>query len=228
MSSGGIAGTGYQTPSKGNGHFNALDFIISQYLATVRGAAIVQVKACTNTNDLSPIGTVDVQPLVNQLDGASNAVPHGTIPKLPYCRVQGGINGIICDPAVGDIGIAVFADRDISNVKKTKAQANPGSYRRNDWADGVYLFTVISSAPPQQYVQFTADGINITDKNGNTIVTNSDGITINGVLFDQSGNMSGVGTLDASGEGTYNGHTVGAHQHAGGTIGSGETDPPTG
>lgn len=219
MSAAGIAGTGYQTPARGNGHYNVLDFIITQFLATVRGAALVQVKACTNTNDLSPIGTVDVQPLVNQLDGASNAVPHGVIPKLPYCRLQGGINGIICDPAVGDIGIAVFADRDGSNVKKTKAQANPGSFRRNDWADGVYIFTVISSAAPTQYVQFTADGMNIADKNGNKIITSASGWS----WTDANGNVLVSGSAGL----TYNGKNIGdTHMHSGVSTGSGDTGPP--
>lgn len=225
---GNIAGTGFQDPTNSNSDFNSNWFIISQFLSTVRGSALVQVKSCTNDGGLSLIGTVDVVPMVNQLDGAGNSKPHGPIPKLPYMRIQGGKNAVIIDPQPGDIGLAVFSDRDISAVKSTKAPANPGSFRRNDWADGMYVMTVVSKDVPEQYLRFFADGMEMVDKNSNRILMNVDGITLNGVLIDSDGNISGVGTLDASGEGTYNGHTVGAHQHAGGTIGSGETDPPTG
>lgn len=225
MSSGGF---GQQDPADEASEFNSTWFLVRQFLATVRGAAVVQIKSVTNSGGVSPIGTVDVLPLVNQLDGLGNSTPHGTIYGLPYARVQGGTNAVILDPVVGDIGIAVFCDRDISAVKATKAQANPGSFRRNDWADGVYLFT-ITGGTPQQYVEFTSTGITITDKSGNIITMASAGITINGVLFDRSANMSGVGTLHASGEGTFSGsHTVSEHTHGGVTTGGGTTATPTG
>ena len=38
----------------------------------------------------------------------------GRIPvihNVPYMRIQGGANGIILDPAIGDIGIATVCDR---------------------------------------------------------------------------------------------------------------------
>lgn len=64
---------------------------------------------------------------------------------------------MIVDPVIGDIGIAVFADRDISTVKRTKAQGNPGSRRRFDAADGMYLGGLLNSAPTN-YLQLSSDG----------------------------------------------------------------------
>jgi hypothetical protein len=79
---------------------------------------------------------------------------------LPYLRIQGGVNAVIIDPQPGDIGIAVFASRDITNVKSTKAQANPGSFRMHDFSDGMYLGGLLNGVP-SQYVQFSSDGISI-------------------------------------------------------------------
>lgn len=83
--------------------------------------------------------TVDIQPIVAQLDGAGNAIAHGTIHNVPIWRLQSGGMAIIVDPVIGDIGMAVFAHSDISTVKATGDAAPPGSKRRFDWADAVYL-----------------------------------------------------------------------------------------
>ena len=106
------------------------------------------------------VGYVDVQPLVNQVDGFGSAIPQGRLHNIPYLRMQGGVNAIILDPQVGDIGVCVFSDRDISSVKTTKARANPGSRRRFDVADGLYLGGMLNGAP-SQYIEFAPDRINI-------------------------------------------------------------------
>jgi hypothetical protein len=144
----------------GASRFNAISFVVNQLLGERSTATLVQIKAVTNAGDLSPVGFVDVLPLVNQLDGDGNAVPHGVVHGLPYFRMQGGTNAIILDPQVGDIGMAVFADRDISSVKANKGQANPGSMRRSDKADGMYIGGFLNGTPTQ-YVQFSEAGIRI-------------------------------------------------------------------
>lgn len=152
--------TGIQTPGDGAGDFSAQSFLVRQLLSKINTATLVQIVAVTNSGGLSQVGFVDVQPMVNQVDGAKNAVPHGVLHHLPYFRLQGGTDAIILDPKVGDIGIAVFADHDISSVAASKAQANPGSWRRFAMADGIYIGGVLNGTPAQ-YVQFTAGGINI-------------------------------------------------------------------
>src|SRR5439155_20845185 len=89
-----------------------------------------------------------------------NAIPHGVVNGLPYVRMQGGKNAIILDPQVGDIGLAVFCDRDISSVQAARDFANPASSRRSDMADGVYIGGLLN-AIPNQYVMFTDAGIKI-------------------------------------------------------------------
>ena len=143
--------------------------------------------ACTNEGDLSPVGFVDIMPLVNQIDGKGNPTPHVTIYNIPYLRLQGGTNALILDPQVGDIGIAVFASRDISKIKSTKAQANPGSGRSYDFADGLYLGGVLN-AVPQQYVRFSSSGIEIVSPTKITLTAPD--IEINGPLAQHGGNVT--------------------------------------
>jgi hypothetical protein len=140
--------------------FNAQSFLINQILNARNVSTLVQIKAVTNSGGLSPVGFVDVLPLVNQLDGDNNTVPHGVVHNLPYFRMQGGTDAVIMDPKIGDIGIAVFADRDISAVKASKAAASPGSKRRSSMADGMYIGGFLNGVPVQ-YVQFTESGINV-------------------------------------------------------------------
>ena len=129
---------------------------------------MVKVMGVTNAGDISPVGFVDLLPLVNQIDGVGNIEPHGTIYHCPYFRLQGGANAVIIDPQVGDIGWAGFADRDISSVVATKGQATPGSRRMFDMADAVYFGGMLNGAPTQ-YIAFSASGIALTSPTKVTI-----------------------------------------------------------
>lgn len=152
--------SGQLKPSSTWGEFNNMAFMVQQALAKMQTATLVRIESCTNSGGLSPVGYVDVTPLVNQLDGQGNPTPHVTIYNVPYFRLQGGANGVIIDPQKGDIGVAVFASRDISQVKTTKKQGNPGSHRQYSFADGMYLGGMLNGAPTQ-YIQFSAAGIRI-------------------------------------------------------------------
>ena len=182
----------------------AHSFLVRKILSTVATATLVQVVSCTNDGGLSPVGRVDVMPLVNQVDGQGNGTPHGTIHNCCYARVQGGSNGIIIDPQPGDIGVAVFADRDISKVKSTGAQANPGSRRQFDMADGIYILPVLSRAPTQ-FIQFNADGITVTSPTKIILraptveIDASSQVTVNTPTASYSGQITAQGDVTAQG-----------------------------
>lgn len=152
--------SGQQRPQSTWGDFNNIAFLVQQALGKMQTATLVRVESCTNAGGLSPVGFVDVTPLVNQIDAQGNPTPHVTIHNVPYFRLQGGANGIIIDPQKGDIGACVFASRDISKVKTSKQQANPGSFRQYSFSDGMYLGGMLNGTPTQ-YVQFSAAGIKI-------------------------------------------------------------------
>lgn len=148
--------TGFARPIDQTNPLNATWFLIRQALGSVFTAALVQVKGVN-----AGAGTVDLQILVNQVDGEGNSQPHGTIYGVGYGQLRGGANAIILTPVAGDIGIAVFAMRDSSAARSTRAPANPGSARRFDPADALYICGLAGGAEPTQYVEFTEDSINV-------------------------------------------------------------------
>ena len=156
--------TPFFTAGSSSGDFNTLSFMMRQHMARMNTSTVVKVMGVTNAGDLSPVGFVDIQPQVDLVDGAGVKTTHGTIYKCPYFRLQGGANAIILDPQVGDLGMALFADKDISSVIANKGQAAPGSGRRFDAADGLYIGGILNGTPTQ-YVQFSSAGIKIHSPN---------------------------------------------------------------
>src|ERR1700753_4281836 len=110
---------GQQNPGTLGNEYNVLVFVIAQLLSQVQTATLVKVVSCTNSGGLSPVGRVVVQPMVFQVS-PMQIVPHGELSDVPYPRLQGGTDAVILDPKPGDIGICIFASRDIANIK-----ANP-------------------------------------------------------------------------------------------------------
>lgn len=170
------AGYGQLDPTDAGSPFNQQLFIIWQQLAKISTLKVVQVKAVDTSAK-----TVDVQPMVNMLDGNSQSSPHGTILGIPYWQWQFGKNAIIADPVVDDIGVMICADRDISAVKATKKIANPGSDRQLDAADGIY-FGGILNGEAEQSIKFTDSGVEIHDKNSNSLISSSTGWAFTGIV----------------------------------------------
>ena len=179
-----------EKPGEGLGDYTALRFLVQQMLSRVNTATLVKVVK-VSAGGTGPVGTVDVQPLVNQLDGAGDGKGLSQLHNLPYLRIQGGTNAIILDPQPDDIGIAVFCSRDISAVKRTKAAANPGSWATHSMSDGLYLGGVLNGAP-SQYVQFAAGGITIHSPGA--VAITSAALTHNGVNIGATHVHGGVET----------------------------------
>lgn len=238
--------SGQLKPQSTWGEFNNMAFMVQQALGKMQTATLVRIESCTNSGGLSPVGYVDVTPLVNQLDGQGNPTPHVTIYNVPYFRLQGGANGIIIDPQKGDIGVAVFASRDISHVKTTKKQGNPGSHRQYSFADGMYLGGMLNGTPTQ-YIQFSTAGIRIhsptqvkldapdvliqaqtVEINASTSTTvTTPTFTVNGAtVLNGTVSQTGGGSATFSGDVTAQGTSVHNHRHSGVTAGGSQTGTP--
>lgn len=217
---------GFREPEDLSNHYNALRFVVRMMLLRVRTAHPVVVVACTNTGDpTAAIGTVDVQPLVSIIDGAGNTTPHDVIFGLPYLRLSGGNGAVVLDPVAGDIGLAVFADRDVSNVKDAMDVAAPGSYRVHDMADGFYVGSFLAQDPPQQFVALNGSGITLSDAFGNVVAMGQNGIAITGNVT-VTGNLSASGTVIA-GEGSGNQVGLQTHTHQQPPDSHGDAEQPT-
>jgi hypothetical protein len=202
-------GIGQQDPSDSNSDNDVTMFICRQMLAELEKMKLVQVVAVHGGgNSVAAAGTVDVQLLVNQVDGGSNAIDQGVVYSIPWYRLQGGHSAVIIDPVVGDIGYVLCEDRDISGVRKaasgssTKVRSNPGSWRRNNISDGIYVGSVLMKDVPTQYLWLKPNGgFTLQDSQGNKIDCDSSSLAIT----DKAGNVvtlggSGIGITPKSGQ----------------------------
>ena len=134
----------------------AIQFMILARLLKVQTATLVQVQT-VHGGGLGPVGTLDVLPLVDQVDGAGNAIPHVTLYGRPYVRWQGGANAIILDPVAGDLGLMVFGSRDLSAVIASGHGGPPPSSRNFAYPDGLYVGGMLN-AEPTSFLEWLADG----------------------------------------------------------------------
>lgn len=178
-----------------------IEFIARKVMNGMATAALVKVMAVNGD-------TVDVQPMVHQVDGAGVAIPHGTIHALPWFSIRAGAVEISATPVDGDIGLAVFCQSDTSSAKATKAPAPPPTRRRFDWSDGFYFGGFLGP---------TATTF-VRAKNGE--------VEVKAATIKLTGNVQVAGSLTASGEVTGNGKALSTHTHGGVTTGSGSSGPP--
>ncbi len=222
------------------GGASEFEALFNMLLGKNQTITLVKVVA-VNAAGVAPVGTLSVQPMVHQLDGAGNIYPLGVIHNVPYFRLQGGGNAVICDPAIGDIGLCGFASRDISSVKRNKAASAPASRRQYDWSDGLYVGGVLNGTP-SQYVHFTGDGIVIhsptkitldapdIEINGQTVKTIATSATTETQTFSVSSTstaeFTGGGGINSDGDVKANDISLKTHTHSGVTSGGSNTGGP--
>ena len=168
--------------------FARTDFIVRQVLNRMATATLVEVMAVS-------ADSVDIRPMVAQIDGAATAVPHGTIHNVPFFSMRAGSSAIVMKPVVGDFGLAIFCHNDISAVKKNKKASNPGSRRRFDWADALYLGGFLG-AEPTHYLKFDAAGEIEIKPNSALSVTGAQSVSGNQTV---QGNAAVSGSLAVTG-----------------------------
>lgn len=188
--------------SDANSDFNSIAFLIRTMIGDVRTIVPVKVVAVTGGGVGASPPTVDVQSLVMQMDGAGNTTPHGLLLDLPVIRWQAGGAAIVADPVVGDIGVILVCDRDISAVEAAQGQAAPGSFRRHNLADGIYLGGILNAAPTK-YVALTSTGIKMVDGNGNIVEMKAGSIAITGNVTITGSVIAGFGGGDQVGLQTH-------------------------
>jgi hypothetical protein len=226
-----------QRQGGGTSQLDVLEFFFRQAAAKLRTTTIVKVLAVTNAGELEPVGFVDIQPLVQQVDGTGNVTPLPPLYNVPYLRIQGGTNAVILDPQIGDLGIAVFGDRDLSAVVAAKDQGPPGSSRRHSLADALYLGGILNGVP-SQYVRFSSDGIEVVSPT--KILLSAPSVEIDAStqlkmvspdIQEQgpvhiTGDQTNDGKITAQGDVSGQGTSLHTHKHSGVTTGSGQTGTP--
>ena len=136
---------------------NQLEFLIKT-LTRDMSTAIPVIITAVQAGDTNAAGYVDARPLVAQIDAWGNSLPMAAIHHLPYFRLQSGRAAVVLDPVVGDIGLAVFAQSDCSNVKQGANQTvQPGSWRKFDQSDGFYVGGFLNKSV-DTFVRLAQDG----------------------------------------------------------------------
>lgn len=200
---------GLKKPNTAGSEYNALQFVIKQAIrAQVHTAIPVRVVSVSGL-------FVDVLPLVSQVDGFGEAVAPTTLFHLPSFRYYAGVAAVIVDPVPGDIGLAVFAQSDSSNVGEgTETSQQPGSFRRFSMSDGFYIGG-FHAKPPQVFVEVRQDGVvNITAPRAVNVTTPKASF---------SGDISVAGNITVNGDANIGGIGFNGHTHTGV---HGETSPP--
>lgn len=155
------------TPEQSVGGVREWEFILERLIGRTYTISIVKVVAVI-PGDTGPVGFLSATDLIQQVDGNNDGIPNQPMENLPYFRLQGGANAVIIDPKPGDIGLAAFARRDITNIKQSKTEGAPPSLRTHDVSDGIYLGGILNGTPTQ-WIRFLDSGVHIKSESELTV-----------------------------------------------------------
>ena len=175
------------------------------------------VESVTAVSDVQYI--VSVMPLVKDTDPEGNPIDNSIVYGIPYLLWQGGANAVIIPPVVGDIGLIAISDKDITQVKNSKASSAAQTNRTHSRTDAIYMGSILSSEPTQ-WIKFLTSGIDIKADGHLTVITSGD-LTIKASSVNINGlTIGSTGTLTLA-----DGSVVDKHTHGGVESGGSKTNP---
>ncbi|WP_462391517.1 phage baseplate assembly protein [Parasutterella excrementihominis] len=216
---------------------NSMEFFIRSLISQVVSTSLpVVVTAVERKGEEAGAGYVTVKPLLQPRNNSGDGLEVTTIPKLPYFRLQHGKAAIICDPKVGDIGLAVVAKHDISNINGSTTPKVPATYRKFDPSDSFYIGGFWGKAP-EVFIHLEDEGTikikaptKITMEAPECEVNASTSFTVNSAQINLNGPISGGGSggADATFTGDVNakGISLTSHTHTGVQSGNSSTGAP--
>lgn len=216
---------------------NSMEFFIRSLISQVVSTSLpVVVTAVERKGEEAGAGYVTVKPLLQPRNNSGDGLEVTTIPKLPYFRLQHGKAAIICDPKVGDIGLAVVAKHDISNINGSTTPKVPATYRKFDPSDSFYIGGFWGKAP-EVFIHLEDEGTikikaptKITMEAPECEVNASTSFTVNSAQINLNGPISGGGSGGAdatfTGDVNANGISLTSHTHTGVQSGNSSTGAP--
>lgn len=180
----------------------------------------------TVTKYNSSNNTVSLQPAIQVVLTDNTFLDMPQIFDIPVLELGGKGLSVKIPLQVGDTGIVIFCDRDITLFKQEKKNTQPNTLRKHDLSDGIFI--------PMKFGNSGASSnISIESSDGNTkFEVTSSGITIKGnVTIDgtvtSSGDITTDGKLTATDVTTSTVASVNNHVHSGGHNGN-NTGKPVG
>ena len=216
---------------------NSMEFFIRSLISQVVSTSLpVVVTAVERKGEEAGAGYVTVKPLLQPRNNSGDGLEVTTIPKLPYFRLQHGKAAIICDPKVGDIGLAVVAKQDISNINGSTTPKVPATYRKFDPSDSFYIGGFWGKAP-EVFIHLEDEGTikikaptKISMEAPECEVNASTSFTVNSSQINLNGPISGGGSggADATFTGDVNakGISLTSHTHTCVQSGNSSTGAP--
>ena len=216
---------------------NSMEFFIRSLISQVVSTSLpVVVTAVERKGEEAGAGYVTVKPLLQPRNNSGDGLEVTTIPKLPYFRLQHGKAAIICDPKVGDIGLAVVAKQDISNINGSTTPKVPATYRKFDPSDSFYIGGFWGKAP-EVFIHLEDEGTikikaptKISMEAPECEVNASTSFTVNSSQINLNGPISGGGSggADATFTGDVNAKAISlpSHTHTGVQSGNSSTGAP--
>lgn len=135
---------------------------VMSMVGKINTGELVEVTA-VEASGTNPVGFVSVKPLTQRIGADNNNIELSEVHNVPYFRISGGVNAVICDPQVGDIGFCGFCSRDISLVKRVRGMAAQNMSRVSDISDA-FFFGGWSANEVEQYIWFDDDQIKMKAK----------------------------------------------------------------
>ncbi|HBQ4101875.1 TPA: hypothetical protein L7141_000631 [Klebsiella pneumoniae] len=176
--------------------------VLSLIAGAIKGCVFADIVLVKKVNGK----TLTVFPLVTRTNASGGSIENQDVYNVPFIQYQAGNSSVKMTPRVGDIGLVIACDKDITNVKKTKGGGPPPTQRRHSYSDAVYITAIASlNDEPTEFAEFTGGGINIQSPG----VVNINGLKI---LAD--------GTLQLA-----DGSVVDRHTHGGVETGGSNTAP---
>ena len=185
--------------NSGASEFNAISFLVEQAIKGMVNTAIpVRVDSCTKPGVGGAAGYVSATPLVQQRGADGKALDTVSLPQLPYIRLSASTAAIVIDPQPGDVGFAVFAQQDISNLKAGSSEpVQAGSFRTFDMSDGIFIPAILG-VTPTTYVHLDPEKGEITLKAPTKITIEAPQIELKGPVKMGDAGSSDTITLDGN------------------------------
>lgn len=169
----------------GSSEYNAFDFMIRSIIKGMVNTAIpVRVDEIERPLEGAASGYLSATPMVKMRGADGKVLPPVSIPKLRWFRLQHGTAAIICDPKPGDLGLAIFAQQDVSVIDGGTEPVQPGSFRCFDMSDGFYIGGFWGQTP-STFIHIEDDGtIHVVAPKSHTtdsptVIINCDTATVN-------------------------------------------------
>lgn len=176
------------------------DSLLYNLESFLSGKHFIEIVMVTAVYGEAPNLKVDFLPLVTRTTNTGAPIPNAQVYGASVFRLQRGSSAIIMNPVVGDIGIALYCDKDSDNARRDRISGSPNTTRCHSRIDALYLGGLLNQQPVQ-FIEFADSAINITSPNPVNVTCSKaniiapDGVTVDSPNSHFTGNITADGNI---------------------------------